>query len=287
LQDLPLNPTGDPDELARHFLVVGQADQALSFFKRLPVPLKPPQVDLGLKILAALRKKDEYNGLLGEHLETLNVHVPNFSGLNHTVRQLRPSVVWVQVIDGSGSGFAIGPNLIATNRHVVVNKDGKAHDPSHLRVLTTTGPLPVVSVHLSEYAQDDVAVLRLADGVSLAPLRLGFSELVEVGERVIALGFPAPEDGGFEENLHLGSGLVNRIRAMEALCSERVFELSLDLKGGISGAPVINEQGEVIGLATFALYRPEKVLDDGQVTVGKASYAVPVNLLRKLMAGLQ
>jgi molecular chaperone DnaK len=287
LQDLPLNPTGDPDELARHFLVVGQADQALSFFKRLPVPLKPTQVDLGLKILAALRKKDEYNGLLGEHLEALNVHVPNFSGLNHTVRQLRPSVVWVQVIDGSGSGFAIGPNLIATNRHVVVNKDGKAHDPSHLRVLTTMGPLPVVSVHLSQYPQDDVAILRLADGVTLAPLRLGFSELVEVGERVIALGFPAPEDGGFEENLHLGSGLVNRIRAMEAHCSERVFELSLDLKGGISGAPVINEQGEVIGLATFAIYRPEKVLDDGQVTVGKASYAVPVNLLRKLMAGLQ
>ncbi len=287
LQDLPLNPTGDPDELARHFLVVGQADQALSFFKRLPAPLKPTQVDLGLMILAALRRKDEYNGLLGDHLEALNVHVPNFSGLNHTVRQLRPSVVWVQVIDGSGSGFAIGPNLIATNRHVVVDKDGKPHDPSHLRVLTTTGPLPVVSVHLSMHAQDDVAILRLADGISLAPLRLGFSELVEVGERVIALGFPAPEDGGFEENLHLGSGLVNRIRALEAHCSERVFELSLDLKGGISGAPVINEQGEVIGLATFSRYRPEGVLDNGQVTVGKASYAVPVNLLRKLVDGLQ
>ena len=238
-------------------------------------------------LFRSLRKKDEYNGLLGEHLEALNVHVPNFSGLNHTVRQLRPSVVWVQVMNVMGSGFAIGPNLIATNRHVVVNKEGKAQDAQHFRVVTTNGPLRVVSVHLSSNPQDDVAVLKLSDEVSLAPLRLGFSELVEVGERVIALGFPAPEDGGFEENLHLGSGLVNRIRPLEAHCSERVFELSLDLKGGISGAPVINEQGEVIGLATFSRYLLDGVDNSGQVQVGKASYAIPVNLLRRLKDGLQ
>jgi hypothetical protein len=63
-------------------------------------------------------------------------------------------------------------------------------------------------------------------------LRLGFPEIIELGERILTVGFPAPR--------------VN-------CAASGQFEVSIELHGGISGAPILNEFGEVIGLLTFSL----------------------------------
>ena len=136
------------------------------------------------------------------------------------------------------------------------------------------------SIQVPENGLDDVAILHLTPETKLIPLRLGFSELVEVGERIMTLGFPSPGTGGFEENLFCNSGLVNRIRSID-VCSERVLEVSVELRGGISGAPVLNELGEVVGLVTFTQFRG-KTLQGGQMHFEQSFYAVPVEVLRKL-----
>jgi molecular chaperone DnaK len=126
-----------------------------------------------------------------------------------------------------------------------------------------------------------VAILRLTDAEpDLRPLRLGFSDLVELGERILTVGFPAPKDSDYRENLYCNSGLVNRITKSE-LCSERVIEVSIELHGGISGAPILNEFGEVIGLLTFSL-QWERVAESGHRATERSHYAVPVEILRRL-----
>ncbi|MCY7320325.1 MAG: serine protease, partial [Phormidesmis sp. CAN_BIN36] len=213
----------------------------------------------------------------------LNLHTPNFSSLNHAVRSYAPSVVWVQVQLAasvvSGSGFAISPTQIATNRHVLLDETtGKCVAPESVQIITQQGTLQVVSIHLPTWGADDVAILQVQSAY-LTPLRLGFSELVEVGEPVMTLGFPAPELGGFEENLYCNTGLVNRIRQSH-LCAERVLEVSIPLQGGISGAPILNQLGEVIGLLTFYVERGEG--RGGQLRDQRSFYAIPVELLRRL-----
>lgn len=291
LENLPMNPDAHPQELAQHFLHLQRYSEALIQFERLAAPLSVEQVELGLEILARVRQREAYTALLQQYSNTLGVYQPDFTSLNHSVRIYTSSAVWIQVNLGdgtaSGSGFVISPHYIATNRHVVINdKTGNCVASQAVQVITKDGILPVVSIHLPSWGTDDVAILQIQPASnSLTPLRLGFSELVEVGERIMTLGFPSPELGGFAENLYCNTGLINRVRP-SSLCSERVLEVSIPLQGGISGAPILNLLGEVIGLLTFRLQRTQD-LGSGQIYSEQSFYAIPVNLLRRLRSEIQ
>ncbi len=281
LHGLPVNPEGNPEDLARHFLRLSRYEEAAAHIRRMGTATTRSQVELGLEILARQRRRQDYHQLFIEHDGLLNATKPDFVRLNESVRTFASSVVWIQQQSGNGSGFAVGPDEIATNRHVVTDPvTGKVAAPGELRVVSRHGLRRVASIHLPGTGGDDVAILTLADGAELRPLRLGFSELVEVGERIMTLGFPAPGAGGFEENLYCNAGLVNRIRPSET-CSERVLEISVELQGGISGAPVLNELGEVVGLVTFVQMRAQ-ALQSGQMHLERSFFAVPVEVLRRL-----
>lgn len=289
IENLPLNPEGNPEELAQHFLRLQRYSEALSQFHRLTPPLLTSQIELGLELLARDRRRDAYIALLLEHTPTLGVHRPDFDKLNHSVQIYTSSIVWLQVDLGSqmvsGSGFAIGSNLIATNRHVLIDDTtGNCVAIESIRVITKAGVLRVTSIYLPTWGTDDVVILQIQPeaSVPLTPLRLGFSELVEVGERIMTIGFPAPESEEFTENLYCNTGLVNRIRPNQ-LCTERVLEVSIPLQGGISGSPILNQYGEVIGLLTFGMERRQESAS-GQIRSEQSFYAIPVELLRRLYA---
>jgi molecular chaperone DnaK len=291
IENLPIDPDGSAPELAKHFLSLNRYAEALAQFERIEQPLAIEQVELGLEIQARSRQRVAYTAMLLEYAQSLELHSPDFERLNHSVRIYTESIIWIQIaINGvafSGSGFAISPNLIATNRHVVINDaTGACIAPEYLQVISDRGSLQVTAIHLPSWGADDVAILQVQSAaIPLLPLRLGFSELVEVGERIMTIGFPAPESGGFQENLYCNTGLVNRIRSSQ-FCTERVLEVSIPLQGGISGAPILNQFGEVIGLLTFYTERQQTSLT-GQAIYQQSFYAIPVELLRRLRAEIQ
>lgn len=286
LDNLPINLDGSPEELAQHFLNIQRYAEAQTQFQRLSPPFNSSQIELGLEILARVRQREAYTELLCQHADTLGVHNPDFDNLNLAVRNFATSMVWIQVATGgwsaSGSGFAIDSHLIATNKHVLMNDvTGNCVAPQDIRVVTHAGVTKILSIHVPSWGDDDVALLRLkSESCSLNPLRLGFSELVEVGESIMTVGFPAPERGGFEENLYCNTGLVNRVRPSPR-CSERVLEVSIPLQGGISGAPILNRLGEVIGVLTFYIERNREGIS-GRPRSEQSFYAIPVELLHRL-----
>jgi molecular chaperone DnaK len=253
--------------------------------------LSLPQLELKLEILARSRQHQAYTALLLDRAEELKVHSPDFENLNRAVSIYASSVVWIQVNLGgfvaSGSGFAIGYSQVATNRHVLIDRiTGKCVAPEAICVVTKEGSCQVAAIHLPTWGADDVAILDLVSEHSpIVPLRLGFSELVEVGERIMTVGFPSPESGGFEENLYCNTGLVNRIRQNQ-FCTERVLEVSIPLQGGISGAPLLNRLGEVIGLLTFWTERRSEP-KSGQFYSEQSFYAIPVEILRRLSTSIR
>ncbi len=265
--------------------------EALHQFERIERPLAIERVELGLEILGRSRQRSAYTAMLAESAQLLGVHNPDFERLNHAVRIYTESIVWIQVAVGgvaaSGSGFAISPSLIATNRHVIIDDaTGDCVLPEHLQVMTDRGYLQVLAIYLPSWGTDDVAILQVESAAApLMPLRLGFSELVEVGERIMTIGFPAPESGDFQENLYCNTGLVNRIRSSQ-FCTERVLEVSIPLQGGISGAPILNQLGEVIGLLTFYTERTQE-LATGHTRNEQSFYSIPVELLRRLRSQIQ
>jgi|688.fasta_scaffold48285_2 molecular chaperone DnaK len=294
IENLPVNPEGNAEELAQHFLSLKRYSEAATYFQKINTPFSLHQVELGLEIFARFRERDAYTAMLLENAQMLGVHSPDFESLNHSVRIYSSSVVWIQVnlagLAASGSGFFISSNQIATNRHVLIDDaTGKCVLPEAVSVITKQGILQVAAIHLPSWGADDVAILQLlpeSAAITITPLRLGFSELIEVGERIMTIGFPTPDSSGFEENLYCNTGLINRIR-QDQFCTERILEISIQLQGGISGAPILNQFGEVVGLSTFSRLKQEKESAGELIRIEQSFYAIPVELVRRLRAEIQ
>lgn len=197
---------------------------------------------------------------------------PDFAHLDSYLKTIGDSVFMIRRGSErhctSGSGFCLAPHLIATNRHVV---EGIA--PQHLSVVGREATYQVEQVEL--HPVHDLAVLRVRE--ALAPLRLGESSFVEPGEQVLAVGSPSPGSGGHRENIYISSGIVNSIRRTE-ISPERVIFVDTKTGSGMSGGPLINELGEVVGIMTLVRYgrRPTK---SGAVVVEDQPVALPVHLL--------
>lgn len=150
---------------------------------------------------------------------------------------------------GVGSGFVISERgEIATNAHVVSQgegKDIKRADEVYVN-FADDNQVPAEIVGLDPNA--DVALLRVETraGLTLRPLRFGSSGDVVVGEPVAAIGSP------FGEEQSLSVGVVSATdRAIESLTGfETLGAIQTDaaINQGNSGGPLINAEGDVIGI---------------------------------------
>jgi molecular chaperone DnaK len=129
----------------------------------------------------------------------------------------------------------------------------------------------VERIFLPDAPHTDVAVLRLAAAADAAPLRLGYPDLVRIGDPVWAAA-PAPPGGG---PAGLVSGLVEKFETFPEQ-GLRLFRTGLLLEPRCSGGPLLNDLGEVIGVLTI-----------GQRTAAAASdgaFALTVDALNPLLA---
>ena len=180
-----------------------------------------------------------------------------------------------------GSGFAVGqrgsaPEYFVTNWHVAsayIPDINYAFDSDHVRIWImldnftrsdVTGlPSEATSVECSivriaESGYPDYAILRAARPVTeCKPLPIRSSESVKQGETVVALGCPAVVD---DLSATVGSnditatrGTVARHMVMSAAGNTNVLLHDAVISGGNSGGPLIDENGNVIGLNTYGI----------------------------------
>jgi molecular chaperone DnaK len=230
--------------------------------------------------LARLGRRKEYREMVADQRERLALGDLHFDRLNEFGRHVLSGIAWVVVRGlGTGSGFLAGPNLVVTNRHVVSEGDQPA-GLDRITVHVGGAPRPVARIRLPPSSEIDLAVLELAEPLDSRPLRVGYTGLVEVGERVLAIGFPLPEGDSFEENLLLDHGIVNRIRTRPDRHG-RELELGLKISPGMSGGPLFNDRGEVIGVSTFVRYQAAGG-QQGPI-VDRSSHAIAVDALHEIL----
>jgi putative serine protease PepD len=141
-----------------------------------------------------------------------------------------------------GTGIVLNKNgLVLTNDHVV-------EGASALSVATKSSSGAGRSATLvGEEANSDLALIRVnPEGLGLHPLRMASGNTVHVGDQVYAIGDPY----GLEETLTRGivSGLGREISAPDGSTISGVIQTDAALNPGNSGGPLINQQGEVIGI---------------------------------------
>ncbi|MDH7971111.1 trypsin-like peptidase domain-containing protein [Sphingomonas sp. AR_OL41] len=170
-----------------------------------------------------------------------------------------PSIVLIRTPTGQGSGFfAGGAGRIVTNYHVIRGESEA--------VIVTADRVEHKDVEVIAIDKArDLAVLRIGGGGN-KPLALGDSQAAGVGEHVVAIGNPL----GLGDTV--SDGLLSGVR--EFGDGVGVLQISAPISPGSSGGPVLNDRGEVIGIATF-------VVNSGQ----NLNFAVPINAAKTMLGG--
>ncbi len=268
----------DPVALAGYHLSAGRAHRATDALQPLvsqPEAMTREAFDLLLACHVALGSQEGYREAHHRFGARFGLVYPDFNHLNAYLKAVDESVFMVhgrarQQGTAFGSGFAIAPHLVATNRHVVESMVRR-----QIRVVGKHTSCHVDGVELDP--TNDLAVLRVSE--ELKPLRVGGFEFVEPGEQVLALGFPAPSSGRHSENIYISRGIVNSIRKTEA-ASERVIFVDTKIGSGMSGGPLINALGEVVGIVTLTQYRMGRS-SEGMLYVEDQPIALPIGLVRR------
>ena len=146
--------------------------------------------------------------------------------------------------DGSvGTGFVVGPGIIATNAHVI-----EGEFMTYLRVRFPSAEKaqqgPMTAELLYEDTRRDIAFLRVKS--SLPPLRIASSYTFRKGEDVTAIGNPGAGGELILENA-ISRGLMSTKTSFEG---QRYYQLGIAVNPGNSGGPVFNSSGAVIGIVT-------------------------------------
>lgn len=186
-------------------------------------------------------------------------------------RRLQESTVSVAAGSSTGSGFVVGPERwILTNAHVA--EGGRWGGGLLVRFSSGTRlPARVLAFDPAH----DLAVLQVEGTVPARPLDLGDSNAVQVGQTVLAFGSPFGLDGT------LTQGIVSARRDLPAMGGQvrGLIQTDATINPGNSGGPLVDAQGEVIGVNTAILSR-----SGGSQGIG---FAVPVSYVVELLANVR
>ncbi|MDD2599840.1 MAG: DegQ family serine endoprotease [Kiritimatiellae bacterium] len=163
---------------------------------------------------------------------------------------------------GQGSGFLISKDgYILTNHHVVGDADKitvKLHDGREFE-----------AKRIGTDAKSEVAVVKI-DSKELPCLKLGDSAAIRVGEWVVAIGNPF----GLTATLTAGIVSAKGRSGMGITDYEDFIQTDAAINPGNSGGPLLNINGEVVGINTAIYSR-----SGGNMGIG---FAIPVNMAKSI-----
>jgi len=179
--------------------------------------------------------------------------------------KINPAIVLVeaQMQDGlsSGTGCIINKSgIILTSSHVVDKS-------SFIEVTTANGETYKAELMKEDTKNGDLALLKIHPKNPLPVIKLGDSSVVKVGQRVLAIGNPF----GFKGTLT--TGIVSRIDY-----ERNKIQTDAAINPGSSGGPILNANGEVIGISQ-SIFNP----DNNKSNIG-IGFAVPANEVKKLVS---
>jgi S1-C subfamily serine protease len=200
-------------------------------------------------------------------------------------RTYSPGVVTVMTTTGLGSGWVYsGEGYIVTNNHVVENETKVEVD--FLSGYKTFGTV------VGTDAYSDLAVIKVdVPAAELHPLAMGDSNILQVGQTVIAIGNP------FGLSSTMTSGIISALgRALPSTTTNQaasggyfstpdIIQTDTAINPGNSGGPLFNLNGEVIGINSDIISGSATTINGqgGNIGIG---FAISINLVKRVIPSL-
>lgn len=211
-------------------------------------------------------------GLSTDELNNIDIYkLANLATVNITSTMYRQTIfLEVYPQKDFGSGFVISADgRILTNNHVI-------GDPTRVEVrMADQTRYRARVVYQDQY--NDMALLQIEPKKKLTVLHLGDSDVLRVGQKVLAIGNPFGLDGTL--TVGVVSSLGRKIRGENDQELDDMIQTDAAINPGNSGGPLLDSAGNVIGINT-AILGPS----GGNVGIG---FALPINRAKAMLDDFQ
>lgn len=178
--------------------------------------------------------------------------------------KINPAIVSIDA--NLDDGFSAGTGCVIRADGVILTGSHVIEGAKEIDVTTYDGKVYKASVLAKMGKNKDLALLKIDSKKSLKTIAFGDSEDIKVGQKVLAIGNPF----GFSGTLT--SGIVSRIDYAKGR-----IQTDAAINPGCSGGPLLNSQGEVIGISQ-SIYNPDNNISN--IGIG---FAIPVNEAKKFI----
>lgn len=155
-----------------------------------------------------------------------------------------------------GSGFVIDEGVVVTNFHVVENSKGGI-----VKIIGDQKKYRISGI-IEIDKKNDLAILSVS-GLIAPKVKIGDYSKVGIGDNIYAVGNPRGLEGTFSQ------GIVSGIRDFEG---EKLLQITAPISPGSSGDPILNSNGEVIGVAVATIQNGQNL-----------NFAIPITYVNNLI----
>ena len=172
--------------------------------------------------------------------------------------KINPAIVSIDA--NLDDGFSAGTGCIIRQDGVILTGSHVIEGAKNIEITTSNGKIYKAEIIAKMGKNKDLALLKINPKQNLRTISFGDSEKIKVGQKVLAIGNPF----GFSGTLT--SGIISRIDYTKGR-----IQTDAAINPGSSGGPLLNSQGEVIGISQ-SIYNPDNNISN--IGIG---FAIPIN----------
>jgi putative serine protease PepD len=173
---------------------------------------------------------------------------------------------------GAGTGVVLDDGYIVTNAHVV-------QGATEVEVTVPGSGATIMATVVGTDPANDIAVLHVDDTSGLVPASLGSSDLAAVGDSVVAIGNALALEGGLTVTQGIVSALDRSVETAEGTLGD-LIQTDAAISSGNSGGPLVNDDGEVIGINSAV------ATSGGGVSASNIGFAISIDTALEVAAEL-
>ena len=178
--------------------------------------------------------------------------------------KINPAIVCVD--SHVSDGLSCGTGCIIDKRGIILTSAHVVEDGNGVVVTMSNGQNYKARVLKRFEDNKDIILLKIDTPIELKTVKLGNSEKIKVGQKVLAIGNP------FGFNGTLTQGIISRIDY-----AKNRIQTDAAINPGSSGGPLLNKNGEIIGI-NQAIYNPDNNISN--IGIG---FAIPINIVKEYL----